>query len=1475
MVGFKSIGLLFILLFLASCIPQTKQTECNTNEAFNALLRTCVPVMNGPSSFIDIDSFLPTSTLSKYKNDFSLVQFSIVVSNPYAQTYTVKWERVFNGVPVNLIGTSSGTTYTYSTTPNSLSTQLGIHIITAKVLDGNNSIVDSHSFELKINDVPKPVILNDSNLSHPSYDVAMTPIQSLQNFRYRVSNNGATMSGAGYKIAWKLYKSGVLIYTEDDNFATTGPTNPTPNGWADGSLSSTGYNYPDFPFNPSTYYASYGVGSYILNSRLTNNAGEIVDEKQWAISLAHPPVAQIIGRDIYSSTPLPVFTAVSTAYNGIAYPSGTTYNFIPAGGSNQGDYCVEVADEEGTYAGDSQYVRVDYYLDGATIVYSALTSPGDPKVCLSDATLTTLNSVVFTNSTTTTAQSHTLVARVIDVATGQEYSNTLQSIAPSLGTYPVTWNFNVKPANAAPTVAFGTMTGMTCTTTNAAGTIKSGCSVTSDTNFTVNINLTGDDFYFPITGATEGNFDYSLVLYRNGVPVQTCNKADAGYDGNTDSNGPAYQCVFNIESYDSSGPLNLSAQTYQIKAEISDNGSPLSSTPVTSQSLIWNISPVTEKNTTPSIANWSVSAATEGSTTLPLTFSADITDAERDHHTWIIQYCTSGSGPACPKANLTSGSITRTNSLNPYTFSVNYVPSEDFLLGLTGLNCDQLERNQSCSVEFFLSVTDVPTSATPLSVTSSGSSSTITNFNPAPTLTINFASPAPASFSAATTFAFVGHPMSFSTNPTSILNDISAVTVEKTYRYQWYVKNNTSVTAWTAIDGATTNNLIWTPSLMKDISAPTDNPLKLMLCVEDHPTSVPTSAFETTNPNTALHICSDATPWELTVINNVAVVHDISTSTSAAELATSSSHSGNETAIWYDLPSTFNAVISSAVYTAMVDNNNYIHVKKSLLKKFAQIDNINASQIVSFYPLPPSTGVVFDVKDLSITGTADGKNLYVAYLASRTGSPGSYYPQVRRIDLSETAGKAVPNNHAGKFGFDYDGLGLTNNCVPSGDCTSSAASGVTTITFSPSGGSISGNMVLVTPAGNFTYDFGTYDGVDTICSTCTGATMAQNLADIINQSTNPILAGYSALNAGSSVTISGARANDYFDAYLEAAPHNADQLGKIYIVGSNWYLPFIDSSLGGSNNDRISVYRGSTGVVMGSVAEALFDPITSGGLASIDASTKFDSWYDGTSLWIALVSQSGSKGKLFQADPTTFALTDLNVADTTTMGEDLFGSQALLDIKMSASTSYIYVGATTAPQGLLGSEIKIGIYDQNGDVEEEFEIDSSTNVDAVTDDYFNISDMANFKILPYGTEARFFAISQGTGTDYKLYGARLRQLTASSPWTLSCGDCAPISEQVQNISQHVSLGVAPIRDNLSSDYQLATSGTTPNQGTKDVALVSFGRLNSASATICDPAVGIFNVEGEAIESPTLFDGSTAAPVAPMDAGLYRPSFFKN
>ena len=1456
MVGFKSIILLFTLLLFGACVPQTKQTECRSNEAFNASLRTCVPVVNGPSSFINISNFLPSGPLVKYHNDGTQVTFSVVVDNPYAQAYTIQWERIYNGITYSL---SPTTPTSYSVAPALFTGQFGTHVISVKVKDSTNQIVDSHNFELVINAAPKPII-QTASVTPALYSLSYNPNQVPLNFSFTVSNNGASMSGAGYRVDWELFRSGATIDTETDNFPTGNPA---------GTLSSNGFNYPQYFFDPNSI-DGMELGSYILRARVTNTAAEVVAEQQWSIAVQHPPLSKVTNRPIYTSGTGPAATAATIAYDGIPYTASTAFNFRPTtGNTGQANYCVNIASGTGSYATDSSFVRVDWYLDGSLLLYSTWTTAVDNQVCLTDGGPAILSGLVFTNILV----GHSIVARVVDEGTGYEYTSS--DMNPSLGTYPITWPITLRAQNQAPTVAFGTDSVVTYTTT--VGNAKSGCGVLSDTNFTVRINLTGDDFY--LSPFVEANFDYSIRLYENSVLIQECTKAgylnaDPNLPGPTDQVGTdGYSCVLRVNSYNSINPIDTQGNTYQIQAEIRDNGSPITITDAISSTLTWSFATdsVLEKETAPVIVggSWNVSAtATEGSA---INFAAQITDAEMDDHNYTVQYTTDGG---TTWVSLTSGQIFRATSTNPLNWNINYTLPEDFLINPAITSCPASSglRNGLCTVNFRVIISDIVFDASAASTTSGSDSSIITNFNPAPVLTFVApnTSPLPSTFSAATTNAFVGHPISITNNPTNnslgFIYDPSVPGAEKTFRFQWYVRNATTYyNPWEKIAGATSWNLVWTPSLLDQANIVTDNPIHLMLCVDDQPaTAVP-------DPVITLSSCTNTSYWEVTVRNNIAIAHDMSTS--STELATSSAvgQNGNETAVWYETPSLFNTVTSSAAYVASIGNDNKIYVKKMLVKSTGEISNIDPTWIVSFDAIDPLVGTTDSVRDLSITG--DGDELYIAYLAAKTGAPASLYPQVRRIDLKNTPGKSAPNIHQSKFGFDYNGMGFTNSCVPAGDCTATAASGVTSITFSASGPTISGGFDLETTIGTYPITFGIYDGATQI-SNNSSTTMAIDLANIINNSTDPRLAGISATAAAGTVTINGAEASDYFDADLHTSERMADQLGKIYIHNGSWYVPFINTTLPGLNNDTVSYYTGATGAKINSAMVTLQEAPGNTGMANMGAVSKFAAYYEGSSpgnekLWIAVITKVGSQGRIFKVDPTSFTYV------VGTENDNVLSGDVLTDVKIAAAPTRVYVGATT-----LASDIKLQMFDNNVDpfpslAASAFEIDDPAFEAAgtSTNDYFTPASMASWQIIPYGAEARIVAAIKGPlpDTTYDVYMARLRYV--SSAWSISCGDCVQISELGQNVSEYVDIGFAPIRVGSSSLYRLGSDGTNTlpgaEDGIKDVAFITYGRKDAAVAGSCDPTLGVMNVEAESITPITIFTGVTT-----KDVGLYRPAFVK-
>ncbi|MFL5783162.1 MAG: hypothetical protein ACJ76H_01050, partial [Bacteriovoracaceae bacterium] len=327
MVGLTSVWpLLISLLLFAACVPQKKQTECGSNEAFNSQLRSCVPIVQGPSAFINIDSYSPLYTATRYKNDTTPVTFTISVSNPYNQVYSIEWDMNYNGA----INTIAGDVTTTSIIPAIYSGQIGSNVITAKIMSGGK-VVDSHNFEVMIQETPRPNI-NTATIFPADYNPILYPDSTGQRFSFTERNNGA-VSLTDYRVYWTLSKNGVdqPAMAEADTF-----TNTATNG-----TNVIYYGTSTVPkFNPS----SLGVGSYVLRARMENFIlGEVVSEQQWNVVVKDPD----FGFVSTAGSPLPSQDTV--AFHTISYDDYPFNNSVPT----QSRFCVTVSDPDGSYADGS------------------------------------------------------------------------------------------------------------------------------------------------------------------------------------------------------------------------------------------------------------------------------------------------------------------------------------------------------------------------------------------------------------------------------------------------------------------------------------------------------------------------------------------------------------------------------------------------------------------------------------------------------------------------------------------------------------------------------------------------------------------------------------------------------------------------------------------------------------------------------------------------------------------------------------------------------------------------------------------------------------------------------------------------------------------------------------------------------------------------------------------------------------------
>lgn len=1441
MVGLKTFWILISTLFLlAACVPQTKQTECGANEAFNASLRTCVPVVGGPSSFINISSFVPQFTQSRQKDDSTTLTFTIAVSNPYSQSYSVEWERVFNAAPVTMCSNALSCSFSASLLGTVLG-EVGTHILTAKVKDGNGAVVDSHAFEIKVNDFPKPVI-NTSTLVPSSYAFNALPSDARIPFSFTIRNNNATLTASdNYRTIWTIVKNGAVLYTESDSFTSF-------------SLTGTNSTYlgvsPTSAFNPATL----GVGSYIVRAVVQNDIpGEIVAEQQWNVIIQEPDLANVTT----IAQPAPGVTI--TAHNGVAHNDFPALSWIYSG-TTQPNFCVTVDDRDGTYAGDGQSIQVRWYLDGLggeICTKETLDTPGTQTICLVDANNcdpdganipfdTSL--LVFANSNAVSPQTHKVTARLFDERTSAEFQRS--DVVPSNGSYPIEWLVNNKPINTPPVMGFGTINPTGCT--SAGAYTRSNCQVNQGTNFTVSFTAS-DDFYSPVSGT--GNpeeFQWDLKIKHNGADIispdvtknTTCSKAFGTDVTVPAASGPyasRWTCTLAVPHYISGGPLDPLSGTYQVIATMQDQGSPVGGAGLISPSLTWNLV-VTETNSgisiSPQTALLADSHIAKGATVLDpgniasfateletVTFRLNITDPEVDNFKYQISLCTVNTPTPCTASTVITSpalidymrAIQVDPDQNPVLVSgLLYQLPEDLLLQVS----PQLDVNTTTSslVYFKMEAVDAPSVPLTAAVTDTEIFQIyVRNHNPAPSINTATASPALAS----TTVVYSGVP--FSIDPGSA-SDASGVASESNILYQWYADNGGG---WTAITGATSRILKYTPGN-------TVTSISLKVCVGDRPAANPVSSAGTCFGNWTV------TPKRYleTLSANGMIVGD---------------ETEDELAVWFDDTNT--TPNTQVIYSAYVKNNatKDIYVEKTIKNAAGNI--VLSTQTVVFSALNGSDAS--DVQNLSIAG--DANSIYIAYLASSNPAPTTMVPRIRRIEKSEAlTGTKTALDHPDRFGFNYTQYVISETAA---NCTFANGDGI----GGPANITCNLGTGIIAAGESITVNGVAFTGVQ-ICGSpacATGTDSATNLANLINASTLPALQGITATANAEIVELHGQYASDFIDFPLVSLENG---LGKIVVTANRWHLPFINSSLAGAQQNNITVLSGATDI--GSPVH--LSDTANLGLSTNDVLTEmgktvlFDAKLNvAGELVFARVSGDVSDAGAISIFRYTLSSPDWAIFDTTGgLATDrnemsIFGLNAFEYVKLAtnaAGNPHYYVIAKE--NTLSGGDYYIGRFNPDLDSAAaalEYLISAKITTTDSTDDVISNTLMINPEIVsvPGFAEARIFFHSVGTGVIPYPRMARWK-----SDDSVTCGTCFSLSGTLP-YKPTAKIGISQLANNVA----LGASGSVPNEHVRDLVFALFSTLDGNGDHRAQ--LGIINVEAESIHA-TAVDAT----------GLFQPPFAK-
>lgn len=1445
MVGFKFSSLIvFLSLLLVGCMPQNKQTDCGTNEAFSATLRSCVPIIPSSNSFINISTFTPSYSISTNKNSVGNIYLAIGISNPYNQEFTLSWRRNYNGLDTNFPDDNADR-LNRNFTPASYSSQVGTHIITVQVLNSDNQIVDSHSWSITLTELPTPFLSNQVPLNAGIGEKISSP--ATQTLTIVANNNNGTVTGST-EIVWTLDGAVVQTCAISTPCYQTGPSQTTTNS----------YTTPAFN--------TMSIGNHTV-SAILRDSSNIYSQFTWSFNVVNPPKARVsavyIRDNDSNSNNQTVIARTGVPYSNVYDDSlgGSFRNFFLTNAaqtsiyydSGRTNFCIQFERDYGSQVGS--YVDVRFYLDGnASPVATVSTTAGDSKVCLSDATAAELLNVIYNNANPNATENHTLSARIFDQAimgAGKEYTYSTSDFMPGSGTavYPVAWTIVVKPQNEAPTASFGATqlssvlasTPLTCTSTTT--TEKAGCGVFTDTDFRISLLSLTDDFYMlPFLAYADANFTYSLRLYRNTTLVHTCTKTLSGMDGTTDSTGPEFACTFNIPSFGASGPINTDLNTYHIEGEISDVGSPYSAYGAVAKSTStfkWYLD-VEETNNAPVISAIAPNSGTltEGTT---VNFNVTVDDIDRDNHKQEFYLCTKSSvaDPTC-SVNIPLSGMTQTSNRTSNALSTVLVSSitlaEDFLHQLTDatLNCRNLLRGQTCSgVRLLASITDIPST-----VGATGNNVTqiltfdVVNTNHAPQYDQAQFSP---DESLVTHQAVAGMP--FILNPGTITDATNALVLsERETRYQWY--SSIDNTTWVSIPGATSMILNWTPA--SEIAASGNN-IFLKLCMQDQPSYVIPTVDEEVCTNNPAH--GGSTSWAVISHKNY-VALDATVTLPATK---------NLMAVWKGPEATNSAgQFVTPVYTAYVDDSFNIVVEKSVLNSTGGYISSGFST-VSFSATPPAGGTSPIIKDLSITGT--NNSLYISYLLSTTLTPTQYRYHIRRIDISGT--KSHTNfAHNKTFGFSYTSSAVsvqypaditvqtgTDTGPTTGTWTNLLVNNATDSTVTIS---VDGNPVVLTPCP----------------SACSNTDFATALVSAINSSPSPFLQGvYATLEGTNNVFIKGIHANNsYYDASTSVT-----SLGQTYISSGNWNSIYTISS-----TNKLNAKSGAVDTQLTHTTPT--STTTAAGFTTIQASTSIVSSdvfnESGTDYVIVGSIGAGAKARAYKLEASGFGSATI---DGSVSG--LFGGQPTYKLKVAATNGvnkYFIVGDAQDPAISQRNYYFVKLGSGMG-VEVSKTVSDATFVNFATQSLFDYNGVYDVNLVAYsGGIARVFVISENTSIVPMMFSATLK-----SDNTLSCHGCAPVSGGAE-VSTVTSIALSQVRLKTScvangltqSHCLLGTEGydSTPGVSTDDANykdVIFTGYTVRKSPTEFQSAVGVFNLQSESIHSSALDSAN----------GKYRPAFF--
>ncbi len=830
---------LMLIALAASCIPQTKETQCKKNEAFDSARRKCVPVLGAASTnTVLITSKSPAQSYTTNINSGS-VTHSISVSDSYNYGFTTVWKVSFvnNSTVINNV-TVSTNTLDYTFNPNALY-GVGSYVLEAIVLNqAGNTQLNSRSWNITVSSLAIPTLINP------------TPAGTAASYNTNITSATHTLF-----INNPDNQSGNYIWRVDGSTVNSGTF----------TGSTTNLNYT---LNPSLL----SLGLHTITLELNNGASSVYSNYLWTIAIIEPNLPTVVSTTPSHLTGISVVDGENLVLGGYLDPTNAPYN----------QFCVDVNnfDLNGDTISD---IDIRWEINSVTVNSGTFAAN---QYCV-----TSLPAINLINPTIGESKELKAIIYKAGTTTIVDYRAWSLSVRPK----------NIRPQLTISSANTSAALGCNPVGGGSTNVNYTGCTMTQSTPAFDNsrffaFDLVDPDIGNPITNDTAYSVVFRLQNQDLDGVSNTLSASNCTYALGAALGSAKLRCQLSMDAFGTNGPLP--AGNYTLKAYVIDNGSPWTATSEQSNEVSWEVA-VTEFQSSNSIAiapqtvlaippanlsyvelsdnscattNNVVSNVTSANNAVEngwIKINTFVRDEERDDFSITIEMA--NGNPAFPGSFITvapTQNITRVDDIEFY-----HVQS-----------CVQVPEwavwNQADGVvDLRVTVTDAPTN--PLLTQYSDIEIFqifVENNNPAP----GFADNSTLTLGGGTWIdVFAGFPLLITAPSFSDASTIDGNNVE----FKWQVQVNGG--GWADIPNANSSNqstaqLVWTPSPFMN---PAGDNIELRLCLGD-------DGF-----GNNLAACVESKTYDgITAYPSVVQV----TATDNLDASFKAHSSGNNLATWYD-----------------------------------------------------------------------------------------------------------------------------------------------------------------------------------------------------------------------------------------------------------------------------------------------------------------------------------------------------------------------------------------------------------------------------------------------------------------------------------------------------------------------------------------------------------------------------------------------